>query len=106
MSRTGDWIIEMMGRDEWEEETPQCDYNPHDYATSQSEWASVFGQAIELIYQVIEDKGITATASNLYYRAKSLAVDVIAHKRELSLREAYIEMGYEMQVSVDEGIPF
>lgn len=106
MSRTGDWIIELMGRDEWEEDTHQYDYSPHDYATSQPEWSSVFGQAIGLIYQALQEQGGTGTmASFLYHRAEKLSVDVIAHKRELSLREAYVELGYEMPKPV-EGIPF
>ena len=106
MSRTGDGIIELMGRDEWEEDTHQYDYSPHDYATSQPEWSSVFGQAIGLIYQVLQEQEGTGTmASFLYHRAEKLSVDAIAHKRELSLREAYVELGYEMPKPV-EGIPF
>ena len=106
MSRTGDWIIELMEKGEWEENPHQYDYSPHDYATSQSEWASVFGQAIGLIYQVLQEQRGTGTmASTLYHTAEKLSVDVIAHKRELSLREAYVELGYEMPKPV-EGIPF
>ena len=106
MSRTGDWIIEMMGRDEWEEDTPQCDYNPHEYATSQPEWASVFGQVIEFIYQVLQAEEMSMSARDLYHRAESLAVDVIAHKRDLSLNEAYLEMDCMIPKKPIEGIPF
>lgn len=105
MSRTGDWIIELMEKGEWEEEPNGYDYTPYDYATSQPEWVSVFGEATGLIFQVIQTQGIPATASDLYYRAANLAVDVIAHKRILSLKEAHIEMGCELPKPI-EGVPF
>jgi len=106
MSRTGDWIIELMERGEWKEDSHQCDYSPHEYATSQPEWESVFGQAVGLIYQVLQEEGMSMTARDLYHRAQSLAVDVIAHKRDLSLNEAYLEMDCMIPKKPIEGIPF
>lgn len=97
MSRTGDYILELMDKGEWIEDQIDNDYSPHDYATAQPEWNEVFGKCVALLYQaLVEQAGADQPAFFLFQKAESLAVDVIAHKRELNLSEAYEDLGYDM----------
>lgn len=111
MSRTGDYIIELMDKGEWIEDQIDNDYSPHDFATAQDNWDEVFGKCVQLVYRALDEQSGTSESMNLlYWRAESFAVDVIAHKRELTIEEAYAELGYEMKKTEDfctgDAVPF
>lgn len=110
MSRTGDWIIELMERGEWQEDPHQYDYSPHDYATGQPEWHDTLGRCLEFCFQVMEKQSeIQGSAFNLFHAAEYFAVQVIAHKAPCDLETAYISMGYPQEkthINNVDPIPF
>ena len=107
MSRTGDYILELIDKGEWIEDQIDNDYSPHDYAMAQPEWNSVFGQCVGLVYQaLVEQAGADEPSFFLFQKAESLAVDVIAHKRELNIEQAYEDLGYEMNIEPINELPF
>ena len=109
MSRTGDWIIELMEKGEWEEEPNGYDYSPHDYATSQPEWHETLGKGLELVYQALKDNDRTQNpAFDLYHQAEYFAVQVISHKAPCTLETAYQLLGLKTDITekdLDE-LPF
>ena len=97
MSKTGQYLQELMAAEKYQEEgrPRQEEPSPSDWAQSQEEWHPTLGRCLELMYQAIEEQdGLSTDTFAFFHRVWWFAIMVIAYKHPLNMDTAYRALGY------------